>query len=84
MKTLFIFHNFSVSIFFFNFKILEDREKWVKYALSLRLKNSTVMLNTSTTYHLAIDPLLAQFKGSCNVWEAAITIRLLEVLEEVS
>ncbi|XP_011497462.1 PREDICTED: DNA replication ATP-dependent helicase/nuclease DNA2 [Ceratosolen solmsi marchali] len=58
-------------------------ERWVRKALSLELGNSTIFLNTSATYNLAIDLKHTEYKGICNYWEAAIIIRLINVLKNL-
>ncbi|XP_014211220.1 DNA replication ATP-dependent helicase/nuclease DNA2 [Copidosoma floridanum] len=63
---------------------LELCERWIRKTLSLRLKNSVIMLNTSATYHLHLDINLEQKKSrNSNYWETAMILRLTEVLKNL-
>ncbi|OXU27176.1 hypothetical protein TSAR_005441 [Trichomalopsis sarcophagae] len=66
-----------------NIAEFESCEKWIRKTLSLRLKNSAIFLNTSATYHLTLDETLEERKGSSNYWEAAMILRLIEVLKKL-
>ncbi|KAL7288860.1 hypothetical protein TKK_0016832 [Trichogramma kaykai] len=63
----------------------ETCEKWIQKALSMRLKNSAIMLNTSSTYQLVLDTTVSNKPGirTCNLWEASIIYRLIDVLQDL-
>ncbi|XP_058791831.1 DNA replication ATP-dependent helicase/nuclease DNA2-like [Phymastichus coffea] len=62
---------------------LENCEKWIRKSLSLRLKNSVILLNTSPTYHRSLDPSLQIIKGNSNYWEAAVIVKLIKVIKSL-
>lgn len=68
---------------FVSFKVLDSCSDWIKKTLSLDLKYSAVMLNTSATYNLDIGPDVKLYSKTSNPWEASIAIHIIEVLISV-
>ncbi|KAL6261113.1 hypothetical protein P5V15_008642 [Pogonomyrmex californicus] len=66
-------------------QILLSCERWIRSALSRHLDDSVVVLNTGSTYNLNVDfdnKDIAMNQMCTNIWEAAITSRLVQVLIE--
>jgi len=66
-------------------RVLSSCERWIRSALSRNLDDSVVLLNTGSTYNLSVesgdrDVMLNQVYS--NIWEVAITSRLVQVLTE--
>lgn len=64
---------------------LASCEKWIGRTLSRDQDNSVVVLNTSSTYKLSEKTNVKDVTSDqiyANVWEAAITLRLVQVLTE--
>ncbi|KYN37622.1 DNA2-like helicase [Trachymyrmex septentrionalis] len=66
-------------------QVLSSCERWVRSTLSRNLDDSVVVLNTGRTYNLNVesgsrDVILDQTYS--NIWEVAITLRLVQVLTE--
>ncbi|KYM81394.1 DNA2-like helicase [Atta colombica] len=66
-------------------QVLSSCERWVRSALSRNLDDSVMVLNTGRTYNLNVesgnrDIILNQMYS--NIWEVAITLRLVQVLIE--
>lgn len=66
-------------------QVLSSCERWIRSTLSRNLDDSVVILNTGSTYNLNMefrnrDVGLNQTHS--NIWEAAITLRLVQVLTE--
>ncbi|KYM94899.1 DNA2-like helicase, partial [Cyphomyrmex costatus] len=66
-------------------QVLSSCERWVRSALSRNLDDSVVVLNTGSTYDLnaEFDNGNVMFDQTySNIWEVAITSRLIQVLTE--
>lgn len=66
-------------------QVLSSCEKWIKSALSRNLDDSVIVLNTGSTYNLNVESGNGNVtfdQAYSNVWEVAITSRLVQVLTE--
>lgn len=67
-------------------RTLSSCEKWIGRTLSRDLDDSVVILNTGSTYKLSAETSNVESVTSdrvyANVWEAAIVLRLVQVLTE--
>ncbi|XP_020290198.1 DNA replication ATP-dependent helicase/nuclease DNA2 [Pseudomyrmex gracilis] len=64
---------------------LASCEKWIGRTLSRDLNNSVVVLNTGGTYKLSETSNVKDVTSDqmcANIWEAAVTLRLVQVLDE--
>lgn len=66
-------------------QVLLSCERWIRSTLSRNLDDSVIILNTGSTYNLNTEFGYrdAESNQICsNIWEAAITLRLVQVLTE--
>lgn len=66
-------------------QVLSSCERWIRSALSRNLDDSVMVLNTGSTYNLNVESGSGNItldQAYANVWEAAITLRLVQVLTE--
>ncbi|XP_011868941.1 PREDICTED: DNA replication ATP-dependent helicase/nuclease DNA2 isoform X2 [Vollenhovia emeryi] len=64
---------------------LSSSERWVRGALSRNLDDSVTVLDTGSTYNLSVEhgnEDVASDQAYSNVWEVAVTLRLVQVLAE--
>lgn len=63
-------------------QILSSCERWIGSALSKNLDDSVVVLDTGSTYNLNVGSVNRNDQAYSNIWEAAIILRLVQVLYE--
>lgn len=66
-------------------QVVSSCEGWIRRALSRSLNDSVVILNTGSTYNLNMELEnrdVGLNRVYSNIWEAAITLRLVQVLSE--
>ncbi|XP_011696156.1 PREDICTED: DNA replication ATP-dependent helicase/nuclease DNA2 isoform X2 [Wasmannia auropunctata] len=66
-------------------RVLASCERWIRSALSGSLDDSVVLLDTGRTYKLneeSVDGNVTSDQAYSNIWEVAITSRLVQVLTE--
>lgn len=63
-------------------QIFSSCERWIGSALSKNLDDSVMVLDTGSTYNLNVGSVNRNDQTCSNVWEAAIILRLVQVLNE--
>lgn len=59
---------------------LSSCERWIRSALSRNLDDSVMVLDTGSTYNLSVESGNRNDQVCSNIWEAAIILRLVQVL----